>query len=274
VSALRPARTARLALKAAAAGVDLVVRPPAGFVVLLYHRVGAGSGSPVDLPVDLFRRQLEALAEHAEVVRLPDALDLVAPAGDGSPRVVLTFDDGTADLADTALPLLVEFGFPATLYLATRWVDEGRSFWDDGTVLSWAALGDMVSTGLVSVGSHTHSHALLDRLAPAEVGAELDRSCGLIAEHLGVEAADFAYPKALAPSAAAEQEVRARFRSAALAGTRPNPYGRTDPFRVARSPVQVGDGVRWFRRKAVGGMHFEDTVRELVNRRRYAGATS
>ena len=29
----------------------------------------------------------------------------------------------------------------------------------------------------------------------------------------------------------------------------------------------------WFRRKAEGGMRLEDELREVVNRRRYAGAT-
>ena len=84
----------------------------------------------------------------------------------------------------------------------------------------------------------------------------------------------FAYPKALAAGSDAERAVRRRFRSAALAGTRPNLYGDTDPWRLARSPVQVSDGMRWFERKVAGGMGFEDSLRRLVNRRRYAGATS
>jgi hypothetical protein len=68
--------------------------------------------------------------------------------------------------------------------------------------------------------------------------------------------------------------VRARFASAAIAGTRPNRYGRTDPYRLHRSPVQVADGMRWFRRKVAGGMALEDDVRRLVNRLRYRGATN
>ena len=78
----------------------------------------------------------------------------------------------------------------------------------------------------------------------------------------------------MAGSAAADAAVRARFRSAALAGTRPNPYGRTDPYRLARSPIQRADGMSWFRRKLDGGMALEDRLRTLANRRRYAGATT
>ena len=86
--------------------------------------------------------------------------------------------------------------------------------------------------------------------------------------------AHFAYPKAVPPSDAAAAAVRERFVSAALAGTRPNPYGSTDPFALARSPIQVADGMRWFRSKVVGGLHLEDEMRVRLNRRRYAGSDS
>jgi hypothetical protein len=68
--------------------------------------------------------------------------------------------------------------------------------------------------------------------------------------------------------------VRARFRSAALAGTRPNRYGATDPYRLSRSPIQLSDGMRWFEAKLDGGMALEDRLRQVINRGRYAGAVT
>jgi peptidoglycan/xylan/chitin deacetylase (PgdA/CDA1 family) len=217
----------------------------------------------------------------ARLVAGPGVVDLdgalAAVAGPPPPEpgaVVITFDDGTADFVEEALPVLVRYRVPATLYLATDFVERARPFPGSGTPLSWSALADAVSTGLVTVGSHTHTHVLLDRLPAAAVDAELDRSITLIGERLGVECRHFAYPKALAPTPAADRAVRARFDSAALAGTRANPYGGTDPYRLARSPVQVDDGLAFFDRKVGGGMRLEDDLRRLVNRRRFAGATT
>ena len=263
-------------VKGAAAAADLVRPHRRGVVVLLYHRVGRRTGSEIDLPTELFEAQLDALAATGRVVPLDACLDALAspePSDAGDP-VAITFDDGTADFVDIALPLLERRGLPVTLYVATAFVDEGRSFPGDGTPVSWAALRDARSTGLVTVGSHTHGHALLDRLPAHEVAHELDRSRQLIEQELGANPAHFAYPKALAGSPSADAAVRARFRSAALAGTRPNPYGRTDPYRLARSPIQRADGMSWFRRKLDGGMGLEDRLRTLVNRRRYAGAAT
>jgi peptidoglycan/xylan/chitin deacetylase (PgdA/CDA1 family) len=259
-------------MKHTAAAVDRVHRPRAGFVVLIYHRVGQRTPVEVDLPTSLFDEQMAYLREHCEVVPLGVGVDRVA-RGYNAPMVAVTFDDGTADFAEVALAVLERHRIPATLYVATDFVEAQREFPDGGVPLSWRALADAVATGLVDVGSHTHTHALLDRLPADEVPGELDRSIDLIGERLGVTAEHFAYPKALPGSPAADAAVRARFTSAALAGCRANVPVLMDPWRLARTPVQTSDGRRWFTQKVAGGMGFEDTLRTWLNRRRYADAT-
>lgn len=263
-------------LKPAAALADELKRPPPGVTVLLYHRVGALTSGEVDLERAVFADQMAELAENRSVIGLDDAADSLASSATQptNPPIVITFDDGTPDVVEHALPILEKHRLPMTLYLATSFVEERRGFWDPSDrPLSWSALRDALSTGLVTIGSHTHTHALLDRLPEAEIAEELDRSIGLIGERLDVEARHFAYPKALPPTPAADAAVRQRFASAALAGTRPNPYGATDVHRLCRSPIQRSDGMRWFRRKAAGGMWAEDAMRRAVNRVRYARAT-
>ena len=228
--------------------------------MLLYHRVGATSGAAVDLPDDLFEQQMAEIA--GRVTTLDAALDALAGRTAPTERdIVVSFDDGTDDFAERALPILVRHHVPAVLYVATGYIESQRAFASGAAPLSWASLRDVVSTGLVTVGSHTDTHVLLDRVDGPTTDAELDRSIDLIGERLEVPVAHFAYPKAQAPNATADGAVRRRFRSAALAGTRANAYGRTDPHRLARSPIQVADGMRWFRRKAAGGMTVEDDLR-------------
>jgi len=282
-------------MKTLAAAGDRVRPPTPGVVVLIYHRVGGGSGTEIDLSASGFDEQMAWLAASGRATSLDDAVALLAsrsggapagagghssapgaasgPAGDpGDDPIVVTFDDGTADLADVATPILERHGVPATVYLATRHVDEGVEFPDDGTPLSWAAVREMASTGVVTFGSHTHGHLLLDRLPPADAADELDRSKALIEQNVGAPAHHFAYPKAVAASPEVEPLVRERFLSASLGGNRPNPYAGTDVHRLARTAVQVSDGRTWFVRKAQGGMALEDSVRRGLNRVRYRSA--
>lgn len=259
-------------VKSGAVAVDRVRPPQNGVVVLIYHRVGGGSGFQFDLPTPLFAEQMRLIAEQQRVATLADALiGLTERRAAAEPPVVVTFDDGTADFHDTALPILQRYRIPATLYLATAFVEEARQFPRGGVPLSWGGLADAVSTGLIDVGSHTHTHALLDRLPERDIARELDQSVELIQDRLGLPARDFAYPKAVAGSATARTAVRQRFRSAALAGTSANIYGRTDPYALSRSPIQAADGMRWFERKLAGGMVMEDRLRSALNRRRYVG---
>jgi peptidoglycan/xylan/chitin deacetylase (PgdA/CDA1 family) len=261
------------AVKTGAVVADRVRPSHRGIVVLAYHRVGGGTTSEIDLDPAQFADHLAYVAPRA--VRLGEALDaLDGAAPDGHDPIVVTFDDGTADVVEHAVPRLVEAKVPAVLYLATAFVDGTEDAPAGGRPVSWAALADAVATGFLEIGSHTHGHVLLDRIDPGAAAADLDRSIGLIEDRLGVHPLDFAYPKAMAPSASVDALVRARFRSAALAGTRPNRYGRTDPWRLARSPVQSSDADRWFRAKAEGGMALEGALRVLLNRRRYVGATT
>jgi peptidoglycan/xylan/chitin deacetylase (PgdA/CDA1 family) len=270
----------RHVVKIGAAGADRLRPPPRGVVVLIYHRVGGRTRSEIDLDASLFDDQMGELARSGRVRTLGAALDELArpaPVGDGhddAPLVAVTFDDGTADFVDVVVPILERHRVPATLYLATAFVEDRIPFPGDVPAVTWSGLADACATGLVDVGSHTHRHRLLDRLPAAEVDDELDRSVGLIGERLGRAPADFAYPKSVLGSPAAEAAIRRRFRSAALAGSRANRVGSADPYRLGRSPIQASDGMRWFRRKVAGGMALEGRLRELLDRRRYATKTS
>lgn len=264
---------ARSAVKSSASVIDKVRTPPTGVTILIYHRVGAGSGGEMDLPPEAFDIQLQWLNEQRQVITLDDAVDLVTGNTDRQVtgrEVALTFDDGTEDWVDNVLPALERHHTPAAFYVATSFISQSSAA---APALSWSGLGELASSNLVTIGSHTHGHMLLDRLDADRTAQELDRSIDLLEEHTGSTPQHFAYPKAVLGSPAAEAAVRSRFRSAVIAGTRPNPLG-TDPFRLHRSPIQASDDQRWFQKKAAGGMRAEDDLRRTANRLRYRGLES
>ncbi len=155
----------------------------------------------------------------------------------------------------------MERGLPATFYVATDFVERQRPFPDDGAPVSWAGLADMLATGLVTIGSHTHTHRVMAGLSSAQAHDEVDRSVELIEDRLGVTPRHFAYPKAVAPTPAAEVVVRRRFASATLAGNRSASVG-DDVHRIGRHALTVGDDASTFRRKIDGGMLLEGWLRE------------
>lgn len=249
----------------------------AGVTILAYHRFGGRTTVSVDLPVGQAADQFDWIGSCAVALDLGTAThDLVNAAqyDDGRPRVVLTADDGTADWVDVLLPLLVERNLPMTWYVATRFVDEQGSFPYEGIPVSWAGLREAASTGLITIASHTHSHAVMTRLGANESAQELDRSIKRIEDEVGAPCEHFAYPKALPPSVEADREVRRRFRSAALAGNRLNIPGRTDPARLGRTPIKRSDDAGRFMTKLHGGRRLEGWLRERYDLVRHHDAST
>ncbi len=76
-----------------------------------------------------FRDFCAFLAAHFEVVSLSALLAGAAACGRAMPRCVITFDDGWEDNYSRALPILRQFGFPATIFLATAMLDSNSTFW-------------------------------------------------------------------------------------------------------------------------------------------------
>jgi peptidoglycan/xylan/chitin deacetylase (PgdA/CDA1 family) len=97
-------------------------------VVVLYHRIAPEVPNQAGMVVDpdRFRRQLQALRRHFDV--LP-AADILRPSR--RPTAAITFDDGYADNLDVAAPVLRELGLPASLFIVTSALDEDREFWWD-----------------------------------------------------------------------------------------------------------------------------------------------
>lgn len=95
--------------------------------ILLYHRVAEVGRDPHRLCVapDRFSAQLKHLRRHVELVPLEAVL-----RWSRRPRVAITFDDGYADNATTAAPILEALEFPATFFVVAG-DTRSRGFWWD-----------------------------------------------------------------------------------------------------------------------------------------------
>lgn len=64
----------------------------------------------------------------------------------------------------------------------------------DNLALTWDELAEMLSSGLLTVGSHTQSHPMLTKIPTEEVRQELLESKNLIEQHLLIYVNHFSYP--------------------------------------------------------------------------------
>ncbi|MGE5178131.1 MAG: polysaccharide deacetylase family protein [Bacteroidota bacterium] len=90
------------------------------------------------IPPDRFERQMRHLARAYRPLPLPELLQRSREGTVPKGAVAVTFDDGYADNADHALPILARHRIPATIFLATGCIGTGRILWHDEVLLAFA----------------------------------------------------------------------------------------------------------------------------------------
>lgn len=119
-----------------------MINPPSetgDYTVLLYHGVhadgidlGLRNSSGKHVARAVFAEQMECLKEVRPVVSMRQIADAhLGRAELPNGAVAVTFDDGFRNNLTQALPILEVFGIPATLYVATGYIDTGRFIWTD-----------------------------------------------------------------------------------------------------------------------------------------------
>jgi peptidoglycan/xylan/chitin deacetylase (PgdA/CDA1 family) len=85
---------------------------------------------------DAFDAQMAYLCKSRRVVPLSQVVEQIMSGNTPPPGTVcITFDDGYLDNLTTAAPVLEKYKIPATLYLATGYVERGEAQWAD--TLHW-----------------------------------------------------------------------------------------------------------------------------------------
>ena len=100
--------------------------------VLIFHRVSAAQ-DPL-FPGEIFAEQFAALMSHVasrfRVLALRDAVQALAQGTLPARAMAITFDDGYADNLEIAAPILQRHRVPATVFVATGYLD-GGCMWND-----------------------------------------------------------------------------------------------------------------------------------------------
>ncbi len=167
--------------------------------VLTYHRVRPDADDLRSVTPKVFREHLEILKAGWNVVSIDEVLAAIRGEKPLPERAVLiTFDDGYADLYDHALPLLQEFGFPAVVFMLARYVGKvGRTYseanYPEAPFLSAHQLREMHRVG-IEIGSHGLWHVPLAHLSPREAEKEVRESKRILSDLLGFDVRAFSYP--------------------------------------------------------------------------------
>jgi peptidoglycan/xylan/chitin deacetylase (PgdA/CDA1 family) len=144
-------------------------------------------------------RQMDALVEMRSVEILDlESLIRKSPEQD---CVAITFDDGFANFAVDAMPVLEERGIHATVFVVSSRVGamnewertDSRALVPALPLMTWDAVGDVKGRG-ATIGAHGASHRSLKGLSREALEAELAECVAAIESNTGARPTTLAYP--------------------------------------------------------------------------------
>jgi peptidoglycan/xylan/chitin deacetylase (PgdA/CDA1 family) len=252
------------------------VRLCTGLPVLLYHHVGPerpGLARWLTVSPERFAEHMAWLTRHRYWT--PSIHDVMAwldreralPAR----SVLITFDDGHADLAEHAFPVLERAGLTAVTFLVSARIG-GTDSWDEGGVhplLDAQAVREWSGRGQ-AFGAHSRTHPHLGALSAAARREEILGSRTDLEALLGEPVSTFAYPYESPDSVSAA--IAGEAFELAFTIQEGLTHGRSERHRLRRTMVQSGDGRAALAQRVALGRSPTTLARQRLGelRRRYS----
>lgn len=212
-----------------------------------------------------FAAHLDAVADSGRTPVTVSALaDHLAGRAPLPPRpVVLTFDDGFADLPGPTAAALAERNLPGTAYLTTGAITpSGRSLLPPAPMMRLQKAPLLEQAGL-EVGAHTVTHAQLDTLGRHALERELRDAKRVLEDTLGHPVRHLAYPHGYNSAAVRRAAALAGYETAAAVRHALSSQ-RDERYRVARLIVRrshtAADVRAWMRGEGARVAPYRDGV--------------
>ena len=179
--------------------------PPQNIPILMYHAVESALRPPkykhFYVLADEFAGQMRMLKRTGCT---PITFPMLAAARAGTaalpPKpVLLTFDDGYANLVSNVCPLMEQIGFAYTVFLVSERIGKTNDWvatdgYEPTALLPWADIKEMQKSQLVSFEAHTATHPKLSQLTRAEARQELAGSKDTLEQKLQTPITTLCYP--------------------------------------------------------------------------------
>jgi peptidoglycan/xylan/chitin deacetylase (PgdA/CDA1 family)/glycosyltransferase involved in cell wall biosynthesis len=173
-----------------------------GIPILMYHAFGRPGerASQFVVPVHQFARQMAWLKRlNYHVLSLEEYIQYRLQHQLPPLRsVILTIDDGYAEIATLVAPILRRHEFPATVFLVSGKIGSHNDWTNDKSLaerplMSWPAIKAIGYQG-IRFGAHTQTHPRLTDIPTAQARAEIAGSKADLERELQRPVTTFAYP--------------------------------------------------------------------------------
>ena len=155
--------------------------------MLMYHRFDENKYPSTNIQMEVFKKQIKIIEELKIEFLHPDKLNDTIVKPNLKKKVLLTVDDGFQSFYEKSWPFLKEKNIPLILFISTK--DVGTNGY-----MTWSQIKEVEKSGLVVIGTHSHSHDYLIDKKNYEIINDLKQSIDIFKNKLGYSPEYFSYP--------------------------------------------------------------------------------
>ena len=161
--------------------------PDKGVIALMYHRFNENKYPSTNIRNEVFLAHLNEINNSKFEFISFNKFNVIIKKKMEKNYLLLTIDDAFESFYLNAWPVLNKRKIPFILFVSTREVGKHG-------YMSWEQIKKIKSSGLVTIGNHSHSHEYLIDWEEKEIRNDLEQSIKVFERELGYSPKLFSYP--------------------------------------------------------------------------------
>ena len=161
--------------------------PDKGVIALMYHRFNENKYPSTNIKNEIFLKHLDEISNSKFDFISFNKFSEIIKTKMKKNYVLLTIDDGFESFYLNAWPELKKRKIPFILFVSTREVGNYG-------YMSWKQIKEIESSGLATIGNHSHSHEYLIDWEEKKIKDDLEKSIKIFEKELGYSPKLFSYP--------------------------------------------------------------------------------
>jgi len=169
-------------------GVNLnEFNPDKGVITLMYHRFNENKYPSTNIRNEIFLEHLDEINNSKFEFISFDKFNEIIKSKMEKNYLLLTIDDGFESFYLNAWPVLKKRKIPFILFVSTREVGNNG-------YMTWKQIKEIESSGLATIGNHSHTHEYLIDWEEKKIRDDLEKSIKIFEKELGYSPKLFSYP--------------------------------------------------------------------------------
>ena len=161
--------------------------PDKGVIALMYHRFNENKYPSTNIKNEIFLKHLDEINNSKfEFISFNKFNEIIKSKMEKN-YLLLTIDDGFESFYLNAWPVLKKRKIPFILFVSTREVGKNG-------YMTWKQIKEIESSGLATIGNHSHTHEYLIDWEEKKIRDDLEKSIKIFEKELDYSPKLFSYP--------------------------------------------------------------------------------